>query len=193
MSADCQGVMVLGHLISVPWFGVGTAALGAAAPLLYYHFAMSRRDSHDVAEDHFKNAKDLLAEQSARRIDFEAAIGSALKKKGTRKGYSIDDALLVMKTGELYFETMRVMAQAVLGGRVSDNARNLDFVQKIVKALEQSVPAYYEVLKVMCPKVGIPFEGRFSVDNYESMLEVADRHDHAAWIRVRTRLAEMTP
>jgi hypothetical protein len=103
--------------------------------------------------------------------------------------HALDELLAIMKSGEVYFATLRIMAQAVLDDRVSENTRTHDFVPKIVEALEKSLPAYYDSLHSLSEKIGIPFEGEFKEEHYESLFRVADQYDHAVWLRVREKIA----
>lgn len=186
MNAACNGMYIGGTLIPLPLLLIGATVFGAFLTAVINRLLYNRKDRNDVAQERFENSKTLLADQSDRRNDFTAAVAKCLRKDRP----SIDDIHAVMKTGEAYFETLRAMAQAVLEGRVSDTTRTLDFVPKIVEALEKSVPVYYGALANTCRKAGIPFEGKFQESSYESLFRVADRYDHAAWLRIRAAIAE---
>lgn len=184
MSACTQGVVIGDVPLPLPLLLAICTLLGVCIPLLFNRFILSRKDRNDDDQKRFENTKDLLADGVAKASAFQTAIGKALK----RPKPSMDDVLTVMSAGEVYFATLKLMAQAVLDGRVSDNTRTHDFVPKIAEALEKSVPAYYEALRKVCAKVGLPFEGEFLEGNYESLFRVLDMYDREAWAKARQRI-----
>ncbi len=189
MSGNAQGMFIAGLFLPLPLLLALTTLFGACIPLLFNKLFLSRKDRNDFDQKRFENSRELLAESTAKANDFEAAIGKALRKPKP----TIDDVMAIMKSGEVYFATLTVMAQAVLDDRVSPNARTHDFVPRIAEALEKSLPAYYETLRGICSKLSIPFEGEFTEENYESLFRVADQYDRAACERVRSKFTVANP
>jgi len=171
--------------VPLPLLLAAATLLGVIIPLIFNKVFLSRRDRNEDDQRRFENSTKLLTESSAHAADLEAAIAKVLKKPTP----SADDVRAIMKAGEIYIATQRSMAHAVLHNLLSDTSKVHDFVPRIVEALEKSLPAYYSALPRVCKKVGIPFEGKFTEDNYETLFRVAELYDHAAWTRVRAMLA----
>lgn len=184
MSGCAQGLVIGGLFVPLPLLLALATLAGACIPLIYNKFFLSRKDRNEDDQKRFENSRDLLADGVAKANEFQAAIGKALRKPKP----SVDDVLAIMKTGEVYFATLKVMAQAVLDERVSVNTRTNDFVPKIAEALEKSVPSYYRTLNIVCLKVGLHFDGEFKEETYESLFHVVDMYDHESWIRAKQNL-----
>lgn len=183
MSATCA-VGIFGTQLPLAVVLAAFTLLGVALPLAFNWAFMSRKDRTEANQTRFENAADLLAKQTDRSNEFTSALAKAVRKPKP----AIEDIHAVMSTGEAYFQTIRVMSQAVLEGRVTDSARDRDFVPKISDALLKNIPLYYKTLAAKCTDYGIPYDGAFRESDYEGPLLVADRHDHETWLKVRPLL-----
>lgn len=184
----CQYVSFLGYqwaVSALPLIGALLGAIvGVFATGVFNRFVLSGKDKNEVAQQRFKNSTELLADQTAKRNEFE----SVLTKVSRKKRFSLNDVVAIMKSGDDYFDTMRAMAHAVLEKRVSDSTRK-DFVAKIAGTLEKSIPQYYAAISNISAKTQLSYSGKFEEGNYDSLFKVLDRHDPAAASRARAKLA----
>lgn len=146
---------------------------GFVGGFLVSRLTMSKAERKQHQQRLYENSREHRSRKEERYLAFSNALHAYVEKKG--RG-DLKDFHHIATSGELYFGELRMIADAILGGKVDRDARDNTFVPDIVDALQKSIPAYYAALMEISTNIGASYSGVFKRENYESLYRVAERY-----------------
>jgi len=159
------------HFDPATWSAIKVIG-GFVAGFAVSRLTMSKAERKAHQQRLYENGKEHRKARDERSHDFQAALKAYILKV---EPADLEDFHSISRAGELYFGELRMIADAILGKKIDDQVRDNTFVPDIVEALQKTIPAYYEELRRVADKIGVPFSGEFRRENYQSLVEVAEK------------------
>jgi hypothetical protein len=122
----------------------------------------------------YENGVALKQEREKRYGEFVGALSAACAKVKNKEPLSLSDFTSVASSGDMYFNTVAIIADAVLDGKVNRSARET-FVTSIVEALNKNIPVYYQTLGTLAGELGQEYFGEFRREKFENMYRAAEK------------------
>lgn len=123
----------------------------------------------------YENGRHHKEERAKLYAEFTGAIRAYISKKSSGETLSLDDFQSVSKAGDLYFNELKMSADAILAKSLDKHSRDT-LVTAIVEALEKNIPLYYDTLQKIAERIGGNYNGEFLRHNYESMFQVSEKY-----------------
>lgn len=156
--------------------GIGGLALG-----LLGRFTMTKKERADVSQKNYENAVAATAEHKAAYQAYVAALTAYCRADQP----TMDDFLRLSSTGDVYFNQIARMCDAILADRIDASTRDATWLPKIKVAFDRLLPAHYETLRAQADKRGYTdYTGKLRRSDHESIFVVAERFGQSdAWLR----------
>ncbi len=150
-------------------------AIGGVGGALISRFTLSKAEKVQLGQQAFLNANELRKSKEVRFLAFSTELGNCIRRKNGGEQIAFDDFMRLSTTGTLYFEELKIIADAILSGKLDCTSRDSNFIPAIHEALAKVLPAYYEELEKVARRLDIPYSAKFDERNYESLLKVAEK------------------
>ena len=154
-----------------------TFLIGGIGGFWTSRFTLSKAERKEVQQRLYENAVRHKQDRERYLGEFTAAMRRYISKEGDA---TLDDFHSIACTGDLYFNEMKIVADAILGGNIDAHSRDHTFVPLIHEAVHKSLPSYYTELKKLAEKIGAPYGGTLKRSNYESLFVVVEKYASAA-------------
>lgn len=116
-------------------------------------------------------------EKEKRYLEYVNALSSYCTKTDPA---SLVDFQSIATTGEFYFNELKIIASAILDGRIDLASARDGFIPDIIEALQKNIPQHYETLGKIAARIGAPYDGKFRRSNYESLFKAAEKYASSA-------------
>ncbi|MGA2313661.1 MAG: hypothetical protein ABSF87_15015 [Xanthobacteraceae bacterium] len=136
-------------------------------------WTMTKKERKDVEQKQFENSAELMTAQLNLYQEFTAALTKYNDKVGA---VTFDDFYAIATTGEKYFYQQKIISDAILSGRVDNNARDNTLVPSIVQTVNKSLPAFYKTLQSIAQKKNFEYHGELRREDYESLYRVVEKY-----------------
>jgi len=154
-----------------------TFVVGGVFGFLATRFTMTASERSAHKQRLYDNSNSHKREKEKRYLEYVNALGAYCAKTDPA---SLADFQSVATTGELYFNELKIIASAILDGRIDLASGRDDFIPDIIEALQKNIPQHYETLKKIANRIGAPYDGKFRRSNYESLFRAAEKYASAA-------------
>jgi len=125
----------------------------------------------------YENSNSHAREKEKKYLEYVNALALYCNKTDPA---SLVDFQSVATTGELYFNELKIIASAILDGRIDPASARDSFIPDIVEALQKNIPQHYETLKKIADRIRAPYDGKFRRSNYESLFGAAEKYASSA-------------
>jgi hypothetical protein len=154
-----------------------TFVVGGVFGFLATRFTMSASERSTHKQRLYENSNSHKREKEKRYLEYVNALGAYCAKTDP---VSLADFQSVATTGELYFNELKIIASAILDGRIDRAPARDAFIPDIIDALQKNIPQHYETLTKMAVRIGAPYDGRFRRSNYDPLFKAAEKYASGA-------------
>lgn len=158
-----------------------TFVLGGICGFIATRLTMTASERSQHRQRIYDNAVKHMQEREKRYVEFCNAMRAYVNKQSSP---TLDDFHSIATTGDLYFNELMIVADAILSRNIDRNSRDQNFVPAIVEALQKNIPLYYETLAKIATGLHVPYEREFKRSNFESLFAVAERYASSAVLPV---------
>lgn len=151
--------------------------IGAFLGVIGRSFMFTKAEARAEKQRLHDNSDRYRKTREARYLAFTEALSAYTKRSGPA---TMDELLSLATAGDLYFNELRVVADAILSQNLDAHSRDNTFVPDILRALQKTIPQYYNVLSEMAKKLGAPYAGKFNRGDYASLIAVVEKYAPSA-------------
>jgi hypothetical protein len=162
-----------------------TFVVGGVFGFLATRFTMSASERSTHKQRLYENSNSHKREKEKRYLEYVSALGAYCAKTDPA---TLADFQSVSTTGELYFNELKIIAAAVLDGRIDTTSARDTFIPNILEAIQKNIPQHYQTLHKIADRIGVPYEGRFRRTNYETLYKVVEKYASSALLPPLYRL-----
>lgn len=150
-----------------------TFVVGGICGFVATRFTMSASERSAHKQRLYENANSHKREKEKRYIEYVGALRSYCDKVDPA---TLADFQSVATSGELYFSELKIIASAVLDGRVDAASARDSFVTDLIEALEKNIPRHYDTLSKIAERIGVSYDGKFRRRNYEPIFKAVEKY-----------------
>ena len=150
-----------------------TFVVGGICGFLGTRFTMSAAERKNYKQTQYENALKHKKAKEERFVAFTRAMRDYVNKGGPP---SLDEFHSISTSGDLYFSELRIIADAILDGNVDPGSRDRTFVPDLVRAVQKTIPSYYETLGRIASQMGVEYGGAFQRADYESVFQAVEKY-----------------
>lgn len=151
---------------------VGIAVISFLCGAFLSRFTMTKKERFDANAKRQETSNILESEvTTAYQLYVDALANYSNSVKTT-----FDDFIEIEKAGAVYFQTLNSLACSVLSSNTEKKSVKNSHVQKIKDGYLRAIPQHYQTLQFIAKKCGIPYKGKFRIENYQSMLNVVEKY-----------------
>ncbi|MFL1875217.1 hypothetical protein ACIKT0_08385 [Hansschlegelia beijingensis] len=151
-----------------------TYALGGVSGFAATRFTMTKAEKSAVSQKKYENSVKHKKDKEDYANKFAAAMAAYVNKP--KDELKLDDLITVANSGNMYFNELRIISDAILGGHIDASSRDRTFVPDIHEALMKTIPQYYKTINAAAEKLGVRYGGEYKEENYESLIAVAEKY-----------------
>lgn len=150
-----------------------TFVLGGICGFLGTRFTMSAAERKNYKQSQYQNGLNHKQEKEKRYIEFT----NAMREYASRSGQpTLNEFHNISTSGDLYFNELRLIADAILDGNIDSGSRDRTFVPDMARAIQKTIPSYYETLSKIAQQIGVEYGGSFDRADYESIFQVVEKY-----------------
>ena len=150
-----------------------TFVVGGICGFVATRFTMSASERSAHKQRLHENANSHKREKEKRYLEYVGALTSYCDKV---EPATLVDFQSVATSGELYFSELKIIASAILDGRVDTALARDGFVPDLIEALEKNIPQHYETLNKIADRIGVSYDGKFRRRNYEPIFKAVEKY-----------------
>lgn len=154
-----------------------TFVVGGVFGFLATRFTMTASERSAHKQRLYENSNSHKREKEKRYLEYVDALRAYCAKT---EPISLADFQSVATTGELYFNELKIVASAVMDGRIDTVSARDTFIPNLIEALEKNIPQHYDTLHKMAVRIGVPYEGKFRRVNYETLFKAVEKYASSA-------------
>lgn len=148
-----------------------TFALGGVLGFLVSRFTRTRAEKDQHASAQAERADRLDKARMERYVAFTDVMARLWSKRENNENFDLNDFHSVASAGDLYFNEMKRVADAILDGGVGSGSRDRTFIPALREASEKSIPMYYAALSAIAKEVGASYTQEHDRVNYQSIYD----------------------
>ncbi|MGY4334933.1 hypothetical protein ACVWWG_009401 [Bradyrhizobium sp. LB7.2] len=150
-----------------------TFVVGGVAGFLANRITMTASERSAHRQRLYENGNSHKREKEKRYLEYVSALGTYCAKIDPA---TLSDFQIVSTAGELYFNELKIIASAILDGRIDAASARDTFVPNILEALDKNIPQHYDTLHKMAARIGVAYDGQFKRSNYEPLFKVVEKY-----------------
>lgn len=136
-------------------------------------FTMSKKERKDHEMQVMVNAEKLISQQNEAFQDFTLALNHYITKKDSP---DINDFFQISTKGELYFDRVRTICDAILANNVDSLTIKNSIIPKVIDIVERTLPDFYSTLTEISKNEVVEYSGKLERRNYESIYVVYEKY-----------------
>lgn len=152
-----------------------TFAIGGILGFLARTLTTTPNERYQQRQRLYENGRRHKEERAKRYSEYTAALQIYATKKKSGEQLTLDDFQKVATTGDLYYNELKMSADAILARSVDDRSRET-LVTDAAEAIQKTLPLHYETLQKIAKQIGCAYNGELKRQNYEAVYQVVEKY-----------------